>query len=126
MGPGVNTPVDSRTPPLLLRTLEGDAPDRLVLVTGVTSQGVQLSAVHTDDGAVAWKVTVAPPPGAPANAPLVQLTNGLPHSQQANNSLSLLFLQLGTHVVAVDADTGATRWSHATYNASTPKITGYM
>ena len=74
-------------------------------------------------GAKNWTVTVAPPD--PSNAGLSQLTSGLPHSQQLGNSLSMLFMQLGSWVVALDGATGRQLWQHATYNASTPKITGW-
>ncbi len=59
------------------------------------------------------------------NSELRTLTSGTPPGQQANNSLALLFLQLGGTVVAVDPTSGRQLWAHPTYNASTPKITGY-
>lgn len=124
-GDYVNSPFASPYPPYVIRTIEGTDPDRIVLVSGGGGSGGQwqLKAYEADSGAEAWSATVAAPDAA--NAGLTTLTSGLPHWQQLNNSLGLMFLQLGTYVVAVDSATGQQRWQHATYNASTPKITGY-
>lgn len=55
----------------------------------------------------------------------MQLTAGVPHSPQLNNTLGMVFMQLGRYIVAVDGASGQKLWQHGTYNASTPKITGY-
>ncbi len=124
-GDYVNYPFGSPYPPYVIRTTEGNDPDRFVLVSGGGGNGGQwvLTAYEADSGTQAWTATVAAPD--PANAGLTTLTSGLPHWQQLNSSLGLLFMQLGKSVVALDAATGQQRWQHATYNASTPKITGY-
>lgn len=124
-GDYVNSPFASPYPPYVIRTTEGTDPDRIVLVSGGggNSGQWQLKAYEADSGAEAWSAMVAAPDAA--NAGLTTLTSGLPHWQQLNNSLGLIFMQLGTYVVAVDGATGQQRWQHATYNASTPKITGY-
>ncbi len=70
-----------------------------------------------------WNSTVSAP-GA-ANGALYGLTSGAPDSQQQNNTLTTVFVQLGGYVVAVNAQDGSTLWQHATYNGSTPKITAY-
>lgn len=70
-----------------------------------------------------WNTTVSAPGGT--NGALYGLTSGAPLSQQQNNTLAVLFVQLGGYVVAVNAKDGSTLWQHATYNASTPKITAY-
>ena len=74
-------------------------------------------------GAVAWRSVIAPPDAQ--NAQLTGLTTGQPPSQQGSSSLNMLFMQMGRYVVAVDGASGRKLWQHATYNASTPKITGY-
>jgi hypothetical protein len=74
-------------------------------------------------GAVNYTFTVQSPEGG--NSALTTLTGGTPPGQQANNSLALLFMQIGSTVLAVDPASGRQLWTHATYNESTPKITGY-
>ncbi|PRW20529.1 tyrosine-specific transport -like [Chlorella sorokiniana] len=124
-GDYVNFPFASPYPPYVIRTTEGTDPDRIVLVSGGGGSGGQwaLTAYAADTGSQAWTSTVTAPDAS--NAGLTTLTSGLPHWQQLNNSLGLMFMQLGKYVVAVDAASGQQRWQHATYNASTPKITGY-
>lgn len=73
-------------------------------------------------GKEAWRSVIAPPDAQ--NAQLTTLTTGAPLSQQPSSSLNMLFMQLGTYVVAVDGASGRKLWQHKTYNASTPKITG--
>ena len=123
-GDYVNFPFGSPYPPYVIRTTEGNDPDRIVVVTNSSSDGQWvLTAYAADDGAEAWRAAVAAPD--PANAALATLTSALPHWQQLNRSLGLLFMQLGRYVVALDGATGQQRWQHATYNSSQPKITGY-
>ena len=74
-------------------------------------------------GAVNYTFSVAVPDSS--NSVLSTLTSGVPPMQQHNNTLSLLFMQIGTVVVAVDPASGQQLWSHPTYNQTMPKITGY-
>jgi outer membrane protein assembly factor BamB len=60
-----------------------------------------------------------------SNSELSTVTSGLPPVQQYNNTLRLLFMQMGEVVVALDPSTGQQVWAHPTYNQSTPTITGY-
>ncbi|KAL4422642.1 hypothetical protein ABPG75_008839 [Micractinium tetrahymenae] len=122
-GPYVNFPFGSGQPPFMLRTMDGDAPDCVIVATEDTGGGWQLSSYKVDTGDSVWNATVSAP-GA-ANGALYALTSGAPHSQQQNNTLATLFVQLGGYVLAVDPRDGSTLWQHATYNASTPKISAY-
>ena len=50
-GDYVNFPFGSDSPPLVLRTMEGDAPDRIVMVSNSTAEGWELAAFEADTGA---------------------------------------------------------------------------
>lgn len=54
-GPYVNFPFGSGQPPFMLRTVEGDAPDQVVVVTANTGGGWQLSSYKADTGGLLWE-----------------------------------------------------------------------
>ncbi|EFN52382.1 hypothetical protein CHLNCDRAFT_58851 [Chlorella variabilis] len=122
-GTYVNYPFGSQYPPYVIRTVEGDAPDTIVLVSDFDGSSYTLSAYDAATGAVNYTFSVAVPDSS--NSVLSTLTSGVPPMQQHNNTLSLLFMQIGTVVVAVDPASGQQLWSHPTYNQTMPKITGY-
>jgi outer membrane protein assembly factor BamB len=123
-GDFVNFPFSSPYPPYVVRTLDGDAPDKIVAISDSNGAGSwTLSAFDAATGAVNWTATVSAPDGS--NDMLTAPCSGLPMSQQLENGLSMMFMQLGATVLALDPSNGRQLWQHPTYNQSVPKITGY-